>query len=158
MRKKTQVNAALQREVPLRLDELETLINEDGRRLAGDKEAVQTFLYRVNATVKELQNQIKSLTFEMEKIRSAHGVGEHPVQRALNAINELTPDQQKEILDRNYVKAVEELEAEKQDLMLTRTAAKSQANRVKLMLGQLLHEDMPQASRLKIQEMLDQMN
>lgn len=143
-----------QRYVPLRQEEVDSLLSGDVRKIAGDKKAVVLLLHRMGATLREVNQRLASLSMELERSRQAQADGAHPMQRALAALAALDDGQRREILDRNYLSAMDALEKERALTELARTAAQSSHNRVRMLLGSLLEEELPSSARGRIESML----
>lgn len=147
----------VRKHVPLRQDEVQALLDGDVRKLAGDKKAMVLLLNRVAATLHDTSQRVASLTMELDRLRQDRAQAAHPLQRALDAIAALDDEQKREILDRNYLSAMDQLQEEKRMAELARTAAHSATNRVRYVLGTLLQQDLPVEARLAVEAALSEL-
>jgi len=131
------------RYVPLRQEEVQALLDGDLRKLAGDRKATTLLLHRMAATLQDNSQRMAAMAADLERLRHDRAQAAHPLQRALDAIAALDDSQKREILDRNYLSAMDELREERRMAELSRTAAHSAANRVRYVLGTLLQRELP---------------
>lgn len=141
---------------PFRIDEVESLILDGGRIFARDRELVVHLLERVAATIKDHRRQITELHDDVDRIRAQRAETEHPVSRAAAALAALTPEEQRKLLDSNYLAALDNLEEERVRAERLQILAGNDINRVKMMLGTLATDTTLEASaREKVQDLLD---
>lgn len=143
------------RDTPLRLDEVEAFA------LAGSvrsPEQVAHFMNRVAATIKEQRRRMAELQRDVEVMALDRAGREHPMARAIAAIEELSDDERRQLLDQRFLAAMEGLQAERDLLERARLAMVSESNRARFAVAQLL--DDPEATpslRAKLELILKQL-
>lgn len=144
---------------PLGLDEIEALMLDGGRLFERNKDRVRHLLERMSATIKDHQRRMSDLHDDVDRIRSERAGKEHPMARASAALSELDPEQQRKLLDINYISAVEELDRFRIEVENMRLLAINDINRVRLLLASLLNDkSLDNNSNEKIRALLDTIN
>jgi|MesohylFT_1024984.scaffolds.fasta_scaffold03174_3 hypothetical protein len=126
------------RHVPLRLDEIEALQLNGARLIAKDDAAVVHLLSRMAATLKESRKRQADLQSEMDRAAMRQADAEHPMTRALKAINELDDEGRRQLLDIHYLAAVEEAKTFATEAERAQIAAINEVNRTRLAIAELL--------------------
>ena len=139
----------------MRLDELEVLALSVGDL---DAEQAAHLVSRVTATVKEQRRRMAELQTDVEKLAVREASSAHPVQRALDALAGLGPDQLAQVLDARYLEAVDRLEGERCEAERARIAMLSESNRARFALAQLLgDENLDVSVRARLEAILEQL-
>lgn len=128
--------------MPLRLDEVEALQLAGVGSLARDENAIAHLLGRVAATIKEQRRLLSELQTELEHALRVRAEDDHPMQRALRALNELDDDGRARVLDIHYLAALDEAERHGREAEAAKIVAVSEANRVRFALSRLLADPM----------------
>ena len=146
---------ASMRNTPLRLDEVETLTLTGGK-VFKDANIALHFLSRVTATIKEHRRKMVDFQLDIDRMKTKRSEENHPLTKAINALEALTPEQKKQLLDSGYIAAVEQLK-EKEDLAeRTRLASLSETNRMRMSFSKLLQDpEVSQEMRVKIKTIID---
>jgi hypothetical protein len=140
---------------PLRIDEVEALILDGGRLFLKDRDLVHHLLERVAATIRDHRRQVMELHDDVDRIRAQRAETDHPLTRAAAALAALPPQDQKKLLDSNYIAALEALEAERERAQRMQLLAGNDINRVKSMLAALaLEPGVGPETREKIHELV----
>jgi hypothetical protein len=129
-----------QRDTALRADEVEALILNGGAVFAKDQTALVHLLHRVAATLRDQRERLARLQADVDRIRSDRADARLPMTRAMEALNELNVDEQRQLLDRRFVAEVEKLRDAQQRTELEQAAARNEVNRVRLILAELLND------------------
>ena len=146
---------ASMRNTPLRLDEVEALTLTGGK-VFKDANIALHFLSRVTATIKEHRRKMVDFQLDIDRMKTKRSEENHPLTKAINALEALTPEQKKQLLDSGYIAAVEQLK-EKEDLAeRTRLASLSETNRMRMAFSKLLQDpEVSQEMRVKIKTIID---
>lgn len=140
---------------PLKLEEVDTFILF-GEKYFKDPRSIEHLLNRIQATIKENRRRIIELQSDYDKLKNANKVQGHPMQKALDSLKQLTPEEKKQLLDRNYLDELEKLKSKEEIAERTRVAAVSETNRMRLSFSKMLKDpEVPQDVRDKIQAILD---
>lgn len=140
---------------PLRLDELEAYILA-GSKIFKSPENITHFLQRVEATLKENRRRMIDLQNDVDKMKQKKREENHPIARALDALNALSDEDKKKILDINYLSAVEKLKEKELLAERTRIASVSETNRMRLSFSKLSQDPtIPLEIREKIKSILE---
>lgn len=143
------------RETPLRLDEVEAFA------LAGtvrSPEQITHFMGRVAATIKEQRRRMAELQRDVEVMALERAGKEHPMARAIAAMEELSEDERRQLLDQRFLAAMEEVRSERDLLERARLAMISESNRSRFAVAQLLDDpDTTPAMRAKLEQILKQL-
>lgn len=140
---------------PLRLDELEAYILA-GSKIFKSPENISHFLQRVEATLKENRRRMIDLQNDVDKMKQKKREENHPIARALDALNALSDEDKKKILDLNYLSAVEKLKEKELLAERTRIASVSETNRMRLSFSKLSQDPtIPLEVREKIKSILE---
>lgn len=132
--------SAAQRDTALRADEVEALILNGGAVLLKDQAALLHFLHRVAATLRDQRERVSRLQEDVGRIRTERSDARRPMSRAMEALNELTPDEQRQLLDQRFVAEIEKLRAAQQRAELEQAGARNEVNRARLILAELLND------------------
>lgn len=144
---------------PLRLDEVEAFILDGGRLFERDKGRVVHLLHRVAATIRDHHRRYTELHDDVDRIRSRQEDRSHPMVRATEAIAALSPEEQRQLLDINYLAAVDRLEQEQATTERARLLAVNDINRVKVLVASLLSDPaLPVDARGRLESLLGQIN
>ena len=140
---------------PLRLDEVDALIISNALTDLND---VPHLLSRVSATIKEQRRRMAELQRDIELLAVKKSSDEHPLQRAINAINDMSDDEKRFLLDQQYLAVLEELNKERESAERARLAYISESNRVRYLLTQLIGDSsVPSEIRYKIETLLSKL-
>lgn len=144
---------------PLRLDEVEALILDGGRLFDRDRGRIVHLLHRVAATIRDHHRRYTELHDDVDRIRSRQEDRGHPMTRATEAIAALSPDEQRQLLDINYLAAVDRLEQERASAEQARVLAVNDINRVKLLVASLVADtNLDTEVRARLEMLLTQLN
>lgn len=144
---------------PLRLDEVEALLLDGGRVFSGDRDRVVHLLQRVAATLRDHHRRYTELNDAIDRIRAEQADRSHPLTRAAEAIAALSPEEQKQLLDLNYLAALDRLEEERASAERTRLLAVNDVNRVKVVVGMMLADPSTTPEvKTRLEELLAQLN
>jgi len=143
------------RHVPLRLDEVEALQLNGARMIAKDEASIVHLLSRISATMKEGRKRQADLQSEMDRTAMRQADAEHPMTRALKAINELDDDGRRQLLDIHYLAAVEEAQAFASEAEKAQISAINEVNRTRLAIAELLADPtIPVEIKIRIERTL----
>ncbi|MFM7088809.1 MAG: hypothetical protein ACKOW9_04765 [Candidatus Paceibacterota bacterium] len=123
---------------PLRLDEVDALILSNGLTDISD---VPHLLSRVSATIKEQRRRMAELQRDIELLAMKKASSDHPIQRALDALNEMNDDEKRVLLDQQYLAVLDKLTNEKEAAERARLAFISESNRVRFLLTQVIFDE-----------------
>jgi hypothetical protein len=141
--------------VPLAGDEVERLLRSDGRYFTRDPARVRHLLSRMAATSDAHARVVRQLHADVDRLVAAGKSGTAPLAGALIALGKLSVDEQRQVLDMHAGALVEQLRAATADARRVKLAAVSEANRVRLVLAQVLEDaDLPPEVRDRVREYL----
>jgi hypothetical protein len=143
------------RETPLRLDEVEAFTIAGSVR---SPEQIAHFMSRVAATIKEQRRRMAELQRDVEVMALERAGREHPMARAIAAMEELTDDERRQLLDQRYLAAMEALQAERDLLERARLAMVSESTRARFAVALLLDDpETSPALKAKLEQVLKQL-
>jgi hypothetical protein len=149
---------ASMRNTPLRLDEVEALTLSGGK-VFKDTNVSLHFLSRVSATLKEHRRKLVDFQLDIDRMKIKRSEENHPLTKAINALEALTPEQRKQLLDSGYITAVEQLKEKEELAERARLASLSETNRMRMSFSKLLSDpEVPQDVRVKIKAVIDKFN
>jgi len=141
---------------PLRLEEIEALILNGGRVLTKEPGRVVHFLHRVANTLKEQGRRTSRLQRDVEEIREQRSSAAHPVARAMQAIDELSDEQKKIVLDEGYLLELAKLEKSRGDAEMMKAAAENETNRIRMAIAAVLEDkDVPVETKAYLRSILE---
>jgi hypothetical protein len=144
---------------PLRLDEVEALLLDGGRIFERDRGRVVHLLQRIGVTIRDHHRRQTELNDDMDRLRAVQQDLAHPLNRATEALAALSPEEQRQLLDVNYLAALERLEQDRAAADQARLLAVNDINRVRLLVGTLTADaTMPAEVRARLEAMLSQLN
>lgn len=140
---------------PLRLDEVEAYLLS-GAKLFKDPSTITHFLNRVAATLKEHRRRIIDLQQDVDRLKIRKQEESHPVARALEALEALSEEDKRKLLDINYLDALDQLKEKEEVAERTRVATISETNRMRMSFSKLIQDPtIPTEIRNKIKSILD---
>lgn len=139
------------RERPLQLDEVEALILNGGQVLVDKPGRIPHFLGRVAASLRDHRERLARLQADVDRIRVDKDRQRQPVVRAMDALNALDAQQQRQLLDANYLAEMDRLATAREQAELAKAAARNDLSRTQLVLAELAaDEQLDAAARTRV--------
>ncbi len=131
---------------------------DGGRLFDRDRGRVVHLLQRVASTIRDHHRRYTELHDDISRMRSRQEDETDPMNRANAAIAALNPDQQRQLLDINYLAALDRLEVERQATERARLLAANDLNRVKLLVSTLASDSsIDPTVRTRLEELAGQL-
>lgn len=124
-------NGIMPSETRLTLDELEALLLNNGSIIRKHPGNLSNFIKRVINSFVSHQETIIQLNRDVATLKTTSASNLHPVDRALQSLENLTPEQIEQVLDHNYAKELHKLSKSLEDNELMRLGYINESNRVR---------------------------
>lgn len=129
-------NGIMPSETKLTLDELEALLLNNGSIIRKHPGNLNNFIKRVIKSFISYQETIIQLNRDVATMKTMSESNLHPVDRAMQSLESLTPEQTEQVLDHNYTKELFKLNKALEDNELMRLGYINESNRVRgVLLG-----------------------
>jgi hypothetical protein len=136
-------------------NEIEVILENDAKGF--DQELVLHLLTRVLITYQEHHRKYQELIDFIEKIRHEKNLENDPYNQVIVALSKLNEDEQRKILDQNYLSELEKLKNEQHFAQQLQIIITNDINRVKTLLsGLITDESIPKHILIEINKIYDQ--
>lgn len=140
----------------LPIEDVELIIETNGKGFAKDARKVMHFVRRVEATMRAYRNQIQGLQRDVIEARaSRERAGMSSTLNPLDAAQYLTPAQKKSLFEGAWRDELGRLEAAQAEAHKAKMASQSELNRIKFAAASVLEsKDLTPSARARLQELL----
>lgn len=149
-------NGVMPSETRLTLDELEALLLNNGSIIRKHPGNLSNFIKRVIRSFVSHQETIIQLNRDMATLKAMSESNLHPVDRALQSLGNLTPEQTEQVLDHNYTKELSKLSKAMADNELMRLGYSNESNRVRgVLLDFLKNSDLSASDKASLMKAIE---
>jgi hypothetical protein len=148
--------SAVMADTPLSSEEVEDILNRNGKGFVKDSRKVLHFVRRVEITIRAYRQQIRQLQYDIAEERSNRSrVGQATTLSPMDAFRFLSEEQQEKLFDAHFQEKLHALESLRTAAETAKAGLENERNRVRFAVSTLMEDpDVPAAVRERLRDLL----